>query len=155
MLTAIDPCISRFKKLDNVDDCRDAQGRRVKRQREAVALEKYKAEEPERQLQDIGEKYAKRAAREALERAKEERVDEREEREERRRLQKEKRELEKRVESALEVAKSASQGGAVRPVKAKRFLGESDDESDAESFIDDADAEDEGGGDSDYEPMQN
>lgn len=32
---------------------------------------------------------------------------------------------------------------------------ESDDESDAESFIDDADAEDEGGGDSDYEPMQN
>ena len=130
MLTAIDPCISRFKKLDNVDDCRDAQGRRVKRQREAVALEKYKAEEPERQLQDIGEKYAKRAAREALERAKEERVDEREER---RRLQKEKRELEKRVESALEVAKSASQGGAVRPVKAKRFLGESDDERDDES----------------------
>ena len=133
MLTAIDPCISRFKKLDNVDDCRDAQGRRVKRQREAVALEKYKAEEPERQLQDIGEKYAKRAAREALERAKEERVDEREEREERLRLQKEKRELEKRVESALEVAKSASQGGAVRPVKAKRFLGESDDERDDES----------------------
>ncbi len=59
-------------------------------------------------------------------------VMEREEREERRRLQKEKRELEKRVESALEVAKSASQGGAVRPVKAKRFLGESDDESDDE-----------------------
>ena len=121
---------SRFKKLDNVDDCRDAQGRRVKRQREAEALQKYKAEAPERALQDVGEKYVKRAAREALERAKEESVDEREER---LRLQKEKREVEKRVEAAIEVAKIATQDEVARPVKAKRFFGESDEESDEES----------------------
>ncbi len=129
----IDPWTPRFKKLDNVDDCRDAQGRRVKRQREAEALQKYKAEEPERRLQDVGERYVKRAAREALERAKEERVNEREER---RRLKKEKREVEKRVEASIEVAKMAkmatTQEGGVGPVKAKRFLGESDEESDEE-----------------------
>ena len=78
-----------------------------------------------RALQDVGEKYVKKAAREALKRAKEESVDEREER---LRLVREKREVEKRVEAAVEVAKSATQDGGVRP--AKRFLDESDDERD-------------------------
>jgi hypothetical protein len=127
VLTVIDPRIFRFKKLDNVDDCRDAQGRRIKRRREAETLQRYKEEEPMRALQDVGEKYVKKAAREALKRAKEESVDEREER---LRLVREKREVEKRVEAAVEVAKSATQDGGVRP--AKRFLDESDDESDDE-----------------------
>ena len=120
--------------MDNVDDCRDAQGRRIKRQREAEALEKYKKEAPDRELQAMGEKFVKKAAREALERAKEESVDERGER---LKLKKEKRDIEKRVETAVAIAAAKLTEDQMRvskpPVKVKKFLGESDEESDEES----------------------
>ena len=130
MLTHLKPWVFRFKKLDNVDDCRDAQGRRIKRRREEEALQKYELEARERKLEAAGEKYVQKTAREALERAKEESVDERGER---RKLTKEKREVEKRVETAVAIATAkATQdgGGRNKPVEVKRFFGESDEESD-------------------------